>query len=354
MKKIFVAIFMVLIALLAISPGVQAAPARTTTALKVQTVGTSGIRSSSVSGYYSYSSYDYTQQGDSYWYADEQAISGSLVVSSSGSIQSSHAESQSETWSADLTLGGQQDITASVGFQWNHSATDTTIYTIFGTPGRTAQMMFRPKMHQTWGSMHQTDWYYDPGAADNGQNGWTGVDSYYNASGATPVTFSNGQLDGERYLAYAGNLVSNASFEGDLYSWGDYHPGGQASAQKVDSDWPFDGGKKLTHWLGSKYIQDTYQIINDVPPGTYFAKVWVRSSGGQNHLQLYVDQFDNSNQGRRITTDLGGQAVSGWNYITIDNIKVTNTTVSLNLYSDAGAGQWAAFDQVTFQRYGQI
>ncbi|ATB27333.1 carbohydrate-binding protein [Melittangium boletus] len=150
--------------------------------------------------------------------------------------------------------------------------------------------------------------------------------------------------------AVPSNLVPNPGFEsGGLSGWSGWHPASQATdVHQADTDTPRTGAYKLTHYSGSAYQQTTYQHVS-VPNGTYRASVWVRSGGGQSNLRLEA-----SNHGGNTTlysVDLGSTAsVSTWRQLTIDNIHVTSGTVTLGVYSNAAANNWAAFDDFSLTR----
>lgn len=141
--------------------------------------------------------------------------------------------------------------------------------------------------------------------------------------------------------AATANLLQNPGFEtGDLSSWSSWKPDTQAAvAHKVDADQPRSGANKLVHWSGSAYKQTTYQAVN-VPNGTYKASVWVRSGGGQNYLRLEASNWG----GSPLYSEAGSQPVTDWKQLTIDNIQVSTGTVTIGVFSDANAQNWAVFD----------
>nr|WVH17030.1 beta-1,3-glucanase 13.3 [Archangium sp.] len=139
----------------------------------------------------------------------------------------------------------------------------------------------------------------------------------------------------------APNLLANPGLEtdGTLSGWNaEWHSG--ELAHKVDTDYPYTGNYKLTHYAPSAYQQITGQGLN-VANGTYRASVWVRSGGGQRALRLYAKNHGSA----EVTAEIGSGVVSGWTKYTINNIQVTSGYIEVGVYSDAQAQNWAAFDQ---------
>jgi beta-glucanase (GH16 family) len=134
------------------------------------------------------------------------------------------------------------------------------------------------------------------------------------------------------------NFLKNSDFEtGDLTGWFEWH--NKELALKVDKDSPYKGIYKLTHWAAAPYQQITAQKVN-VPNGLYKASVWVRSSGGQNALKLYVKDYGAVERSVNIGTNL----VTTYTQYIIDNIQVTNGQIEVGVFHDAKANNWAAFD----------
>lgn len=140
------------------------------------------------------------------------------------------------------------------------------------------------------------------------------------------------------------NLLTNPGFEtGDLTGWTEWHSG--ALAQKVDTDLPWNGSYKLTHWASTNYQQISAQL-KTVPNGLYSASVWVRSSGGQNALQLYAKNYGAA----EIDAVIGTSPIPNYTKYTIDNIPVTNGQVEIGIWHDANGNNWAAFDDFELVR----
>lgn len=136
------------------------------------------------------------------------------------------------------------------------------------------------------------------------------------------------------------NLLTNPSFETGSTASGwtnEWHSA--AAASQVDTDYPYAGTYKLTHYSAAAYQQLNAQV-KSVANGTYSASVWLRSSGGQKALRLYVK----GHGGAELTAEAGSAAVTGYTKYSISNISVTTGSIEVGVYSDANAQNWAAFD----------
>lgn len=102
-------------------------------------------------------------------------------------------------------------------------------------------------------------------------------------------------------------------------------------------------GLEAVHWLASSYNVSTYQTITGLANGTYTAKAWIISSGGQTNAYFSAKGFGGTEM--KIATSYN-QPV--WKQITIPNIKVINGQCSIGFTSFAGAGKWITFDNVEF------
>ena len=140
--------------------------------------------------------------------------------------------------------------------------------------------------------------------------------------------------------------VVNGGFEQGLASWNDWHSG-TVSAAKVDADGPHSGAAKLVHYSGTAYQQLTDQVIS-LPNGHYAVSGWVRSGGGQSALRLFAKGYG----GAEVTAEVGGTAVAGWTKYTIADVNVTNGSLDVGFWSNAPAGAWAVFDDVSVTSIG--
>ncbi len=147
------------------------------------------------------------------------------------------------------------------------------------------------------------------------------------------------------FVPAGGNLVSNPSFEVDN-TFTQTPTGWSTAGTDSDADYAEGssnsrtGNYRGTHWKGSAYRVYTYQTVTGLSNGSYTAKAWVRSGGGQS-TAIFVAQNYGGNQ-RTVNIP----ATSTWTQVSIPNIQVTNGKCELAFYSVAGAGQWINFDDV--------
>lgn len=150
--------------------------------------------------------------------------------------------------------------------------------------------------------------------------------------------FANNWAALDNFELVPSNALANGGFErGNATAWTEWH-GGAASAQKADTDQPYSGSYKLTHWASAAYQQLTGQTVS-VPNGTYDFSVWVRSGGGQNSMKLYAKNYG----GAELNTVVTG-AVGNWTKYAISGIPVTSGQIEVGIWDDANANNWAAFD----------
>jgi hypothetical protein len=147
------------------------------------------------------------------------------------------------------------------------------------------------------------------------------------------------------------NFLQNSSFEDDGAPTQD--PIGWTSVGTVNgvadtsADYTQTGGKdsihRLTHWKSNAYEITTSQTVTGLQPGTYTLKAWVETGGGQNSLDITVS----GHGGTALRRDIAG---TPWAQISIDDINVSTGQATIDIHSDANAGNWASFDNVELIR----
>lgn len=145
------------------------------------------------------------------------------------------------------------------------------------------------------------------------------------------------------------NKVSNEGFETDLSSpnsdWKIWTSNGDNSTVKNEWGYAYEGDYKCSFWNKNAYQCSIYKTFTNLPNGTYQFSVEAKSNGKQKTLELYAKNYG----GKEITKKIGVSDVN-WNRYTLQNIKVTNHTCEIGIYSNANAGDWANFDSVSFRK----
>jgi hypothetical protein len=100
-----------------------------------------------------------------------------------------------------------------------------------------------------------------------------------------------------------------------------------------------------THYQNVNYEVYTYQTISGLATGTYKFSAWVKTGGGQQQAQMRARNYGGSPLATTITATTSGD----WTLLEVNNINVSNGQCEIGFYSQASAGQWLYFDDVTFE-----
>ena len=160
-------------------------------------------------------------------------------------------------------------------------------------------------------------------------------------------------MDGYFFILNApgNNLVANSGFENNEYTntptgWTTWlSRGTTASTIKTESRFVYDGNYNLTFWNVADYSGSIYQDIKNLSKGTYTLSVWVTSGGNQKECQIYAKNYG----GNELDTDVP-LSDTGWVKVQIKNIKVTNGTCQIGLYTVANAGNWCSADNFSLRK----
>jgi arabinogalactan endo-1,4-beta-galactosidase len=162
---------------------------------------------------------------------------------------------------------------------------------------------------------------------------------------------NNGQptaaMDAFRNNPPTDGLVYNPGFE---YTAATQTPLGWSTASATgdgDADLTQNYGQastfQLAHQKATAYQVRTYQLLSNVPNGTYTLRAWAQSSGGQTVCQLYANGFGGTEQNANISNTSGN-----WVRVLVPNIVVTNGQCEIGLRSNANANETASLDDVEF------
>ena len=146
--------------------------------------------------------------------------------------------------------------------------------------------------------------------------------------------------------------VPNASFESNTgqiptswSTWANTTP--NEAADFAETANPRIGANNLRHFSSTgAYQVYTFQFITGLTNGTYLARAWTRSSGGQTAANFSVKNYG----GSLLSADTVA-ASTGYVERTIGSIVVTNGQIELGFWSDASAAnQWMNVDEVSLTR----
>ncbi|MFJ9038094.1 glycosyl hydrolase 53 family protein [Streptomyces sp. NPDC102406] len=137
--------------------------------------------------------------------------------------------------------------------------------------------------------------------------------------------------------AHAASTLANGGFESGTTGWSTY---GTTAASYHEAGGR-SGGYRLAHYAASAYKVETYQYLTGLTNGTYKLTAWVRSSGGQNSAYIALKSAAGEQR-----TDLPPTPNGRWIRL-VTSVAVTDGTVTVRLCSDAKAGNWANFDDIT-------
>jgi arabinogalactan endo-1,4-beta-galactosidase len=148
--------------------------------------------------------------------------------------------------------------------------------------------------------------------------------------------------------ASAASTVTNPGFESGV---GQSPSGWSEGAAQASAGYSEAGGQsgsyRLAHWASAAYQVETYQTLTGLADGAYTLRVWVKSSGGQRSAYVALKNCGGGEQ----RTPLPASAT--WVQLAV-SATVTGGQCTISLYSDANAGNWANFDDVTFTAAGAV
>ncbi|KXK63067.1 arabinogalactan endo-1,4-beta-galactosidase [Micromonospora rosaria] len=149
--------------------------------------------------------------------------------------------------------------------------------------------------------------------------------------------------------ATAASTLTNAGFEANggtqtPSGWSEYSATGQQSASYTEAGGR-TGSYRLSHWAAGAYQVETYQHLDGLVNGSYTARAWVRSGGGQVAAYLALRNCGGAEQ--RTNLPITGT----WTQISVTTT-VTGGQCTVSIVSNARAGTWINVDDVEFVANG--
>lgn len=177
---------------------------------------------------------------------------------------------------------------------------------------------------------------------------------YYDDAGRTVATVAPNGVD-LTGLTTQPNLVVNPSFEegGAAIAPDNAIPGWLTSGPNSNADYTethpgaHSGSYHGSHYRPEDYEVYTYQRFQNLNPGLYILRAWVKGSGGQYNAEMQAKGYGGPL--RTVTAAATVNKENGeWALVEIPNIQVSNGQCEIGFYSKAKAGQWLYFDDVEF------
>ncbi|MBC8082319.1 MAG: glycosyl hydrolase 53 family protein [Hymenobacter sp.] len=142
----------------------------------------------------------------------------------------------------------------------------------------------------------------------------------------------------------ARGLVYNSGFE---YTGATQQPLGWTTLTSTSDDnadftqnYGYASLFQLAHSKTAAYQVQTFQLVTNLPNGTYTLRAWAQSSGGQTVCQLYATDFGGTERNATLPV------APDWVQMQITGITVTNGQCEIGLRSNANAGNTCSLDDV--------
>lgn len=133
--------------------------------------------------------------------------------------------------------------------------------------------------------------------------------------------------------------VRNPGFESGLTGWSE---SGSRSAGFTEAG-GYTGGYQLTHYADTAYRITTSQPVTGLRRGMYTLSLRVRSDGNQPSAYVGLNSCGSAEE-RAAIPRTGAE----WVRLAV-TVKVTGGRCTIVLHSDAAAGQWTNFDDISFR-----
>ena len=129
-------------------------------------------------------------------------------------------------------------------------------------------------------------------------------------------------------------------------NWVQINYGGNRSTTDSYLLTPYDSATMHGNYSWRQSYNQDYQArlkqtVTDLPNGSYTLYAWARSSGGQNEAKIYI----NDGSGNELASADISMPINTWKLVVVSrDIKITDGTCEVGVYSDALANQWVRVD----------
>ena len=140
------------------------------------------------------------------------------------------------------------------------------------------------------------------------------------------------------------NLVLNPGFESDFEHWT------KSGTVNIKGDNVHSGSKALDYWSAEAFNFTVSQTITGIENGIYSLSAFTQGGGGENSSRIFASGYG----GDELTASFTNTAWRVWKQPTINNISVTNNTITIGVYIDANAGNWGTIDDFVLKRVMEV
>jgi arabinogalactan endo-1,4-beta-galactosidase len=133
----------------------------------------------------------------------------------------------------------------------------------------------------------------------------------------------------------------------DFGTVGAASPAGWNSTGDSSADFTEAGGRsgmRLTHWSATPYTVATWQTLDGLADGAYTLRAWVHTDGGQNAASIGLSGCGGPDRRTALPVTRG---YATWVQIAVSTT-VSGGQCTVTLFSDANAGNYASFDDISF------
>ncbi|WP_448535243.1 glycosyl hydrolase 53 family protein [Pseudothermotoga sp.] len=137
------------------------------------------------------------------------------------------------------------------------------------------------------------------------------------------------------------NYLSNWSFEtGNFEPW--IVEGNKQSVKVVRASPPQNahhGVYAVNYWLDKPFEFEMYQIVRDLPEGTYKLSMWIQGSGGD-EVELSISDHG----GEKVSVRIENRGWLQWNHPVLE-VRITSGVAKISLRVKGKAGNWGWVDE---------
>jgi len=137
------------------------------------------------------------------------------------------------------------------------------------------------------------------------------------------------------------NYLSNWSFEtGNFEPW--IVEGNKQSVKVVRASPPQNahhGVYAVNYWLDKSFEFEMYQIVRDLPEGTYKLSMWIQGSGGD-EVELSISEHG----GEKVSVRIENRGWLQWNHPVLE-VRITSGIARISLRVKGKAGNWGWVDE---------